>query len=167
MNADPCTCHTANHDVYAPQYAFNLNDDDPVYAFTSQLRLCGVVIHPEDRAGDSYELTIYGDESPSRRLSTTLKDVQARDTYGSPQYRTYRGKEIPVFVPPKGIGLADKIRGEKRWNAWLHVLPRFVNDALVLLASKKDLFLVIHERKVDRTRWVHHVTLQTSDPRKE
>jgi hypothetical protein len=156
-----------NHTVYAPQYAWDLNDDDPLYTFTAHLRITGVSVYPEERAGDAYELTVYGDDGPSRRLNATLKDAQARDKHGSPQYRVYRGKEIPVYSPPKGMGLIDKVRGEKRWTAWLHALPRFVNDALTLLAHKEDLFLVIHERKVERTRWVQGVTLQTSDPRQE
>jgi hypothetical protein len=156
-----------NHDVYAPQYALHLNDDDPLYAFTSQLRILGVAIYPEARIGDIYDLTIYGDDAPSRRLNATLKDAHARDQHGSPQYRTYRGREISVYTPPMGMGLVDKIRGEKRWTAWLHTPPRFVNDALTLLAAKNDIFLAIHVRKMERTRWVQRVTLQTSDPREE
>jgi hypothetical protein len=156
-----------NRNVYAPQYAWDLDEEDPLHTFTSRLEIRGVAVYPEDRADDRYELTIYGDNAPSRRLDAKLKDVQARDKHGSPLYRTYRGKEIRVYNPPKGMGLLDKVRGEKRWTAWLHAAPRFMSDALALLALKRDLFIEIHERKIERTRWVQGVTLQTSDPRDE
>jgi hypothetical protein len=113
---------SVNHNVYAPQYAWDLDDDDPLYQFTAQLTISGISTYPEERAGDAYELTIYGADAPSRRLNLTLKDVQARNEHGSPQYREYRGKQIPIYNPPKGLGLLDKIRGEPRWTAWL--LPR-------------------------------------------
>lgn len=156
-----------NRNAFAPQYAWDLNDDDPLYTFTSYLQITGMSVYPEGRAGDRYELTIYGDDAPSRRLDAKLKDAQARDKHGSPQYRSYRGREIPVYSPPEGMGLLDKIRGERSWTAWLHAAPRFVSDALTLLTLRKDLFLTIHERKIERTRWVQGVTLQTSDPREE
>jgi len=102
-----------NHNVYAPQYAWDLNHDDPVYSFTSFLRINGISVYPEDRRQERYELTIYGDDAPSRKLSASLKDVQARDKHGSPMYRNYRGREIPIYDPPKGMGLLEKVRGDK------------------------------------------------------
>lgn len=156
-----------NSAVYAPQYAWDLDDDDPLYKFTSRLQITGTSLYPEKRAGETYELIVYGDDARSRQLDTKLKDTQARDKHGSPQYRSYRGREIPVYGAPKGMGLLDKIRGEPRWTAWLHVMPGFMNDALVLLGQKRDLFLTIHECKIERARWVRRVTLQTHDPQEE
>jgi len=101
-----------NHNVYAPQYAWDLNDDDPVYSFNSHLTINGVSVYPEGRGKERYELTIYGDDAPSRKLSANLKDVQVRDKFGSPLYRTYRSREIPVYDPPKGMGILEKY--EKR-----------------------------------------------------
>lgn len=150
---------SVNHHVFAPEYAWNLDDEDPVYEFTSHLTIEGTSTYPEERAGDGYELTIYGDDAPSRRLNLRLKDVQARDKHGVRQYRLYRGREIPVFDHPSGLGLLNKIRGERRWTAWAHVAPHFVNDALSLLGCEKNLFLAINERKKDRTRWLQSVGL--------
>ena len=156
-----------NHTAIAPQYAWDLNDDDPLYSFTSHLRIVGDALYPENRTGYRYELTIYGNDAPSRRVDAKLKDVHARDKHGSPQYRSYRGREIPVYNPPKGMGILDKVRGEQRWTAWVHATPRFVSDALALLSLRKELFLTIHERKIERTHWIQGITLQTADPREE
>jgi hypothetical protein len=156
---------SVNHNVYTPNFAWDLDDDDPLHQFTTRLTLIGVATYPENRVGDAYELILYGDNS--RRLSARVKDVQARDKHGSPEYRSYRGREIPVYNPPSGMGLLDKIRGEPRWTAWLHVSPRFTSDALALLSKGRSLFLAIHECKRERARWVRSVRLQTNDPAEE
>ncbi|MER8441392.1 hypothetical protein NKH36_34045 [Mesorhizobium sp. M1312] len=67
-----------NYNVYAPQYAWNLDDDDPLHQLRAQLIVTGVATYPEERAGDAYELTIYGDNS--RRLSETVKDRRVTNT---------------------------------------------------------------------------------------
>ena len=73
----------------------------------------------------------------------------------------------PIYDPPKGIGLLNKIRGEPRWTAWLNVPPHFTGDALALLSNGKSLFLAIHERKRNRVCWVQSLSLQTIDPAEE
>jgi hypothetical protein len=158
---------SVNNDVYAPQYAWGSEEDDPLYKFTAQLTLIGTSAYPKERAGDMYELTIYGDDTPSRRHNAVLRDAQARDERGSLQYRTYRGRQIPVYNPPKGLGLLQKVRGEPRWTGWLFVPTRSVNDMVVLLSHGRDLFVAIHERKDGRSRWVQGMTLQTRDPAEE
>lgn len=158
---------SVHRDVYAPEYGWNMDERDPLYKFTAHLDIEGTSTYPDKRAGDAYEITIYGDDSPSQRLNLTLKDVQARDNHGAPQYRTYRGREIPVFNPPRGMGHIDKVRGEKRWTGWLWVAPRFVQDALVLLAHDKELYLAIHEYKEERSRHLRSITLQNTDPGEE
>jgi hypothetical protein len=158
---------SVNHSVHAAQYAWNLNDDDPVYEFTNQLRITGTATYPPLRAGNAYLLTLYGTAAPSHHLDAKLKDVQARDEHGSPQYRKYRGREIPVFVAPKGLGLLDKVRGETSWTGWIIATPRLVTDALVLLGKQETLFVALHERKIDRARWIQRVSLQTKDPSEE
>lgn len=158
---------SVNHDVYAPQYAWGSEEDDPLYKFTAQLTITGTSTYPKERAGDTFELTISGNNAPSRRHDATLRDAQARDERGSPQYRTYRGREIPVYNPPKGLGLLHKVRGEPRWAGWLFVATRSVNDMLVLLSHARDLFMAIHERRDGRTRWIQGMTLQTNDPAEE
>jgi hypothetical protein len=164
---EACTEASINHHVYAPQYAWTIDENDPLYEFTTRLTIIGISIHPKERAGDTYELMIYGDNAASQRHGATLKDVQVRDERGSLQYRTYRGREVPVYAPPKGVGHLNKVRGESRWTAWFFVPTRFVNDMLVLLNHGGNLFMAIHERKDNRARWVQSITLQTNNPAEE
>jgi hypothetical protein len=96
-----------------------------------------------------------------------LKDLQARDARGSLRYRTYRGKDLPMYDRPKSFGLLNKTRGEARWTGWLFLPTRSASDMLVLLSQKRDLFLAVHERRNGRTRWIHGMSLQTSDPSEE
>lgn len=156
-----------NYNVYAPQSAWNSDDDDPLYRFTTRLTVAGISTCPEERAGDTYEVTIYGDNLGSGDIRATIKDVQERDEYGSPKYRQYRGRQIPIYRPPPGMGLLDKNRGEPCWTAWLRVSPRFMSDALALLSNGRALFLAIHESRTNRTRWVQSVSLKTTDPADE
>lgn len=155
-----------NYNVRAPELAWNSDEDDPLYTFTTQLNIVGVATYPKQCEGDTYEFTIYGDNLGSRDIRATLKDVQARDE-GSPKYRTYRGRQVPIYTPPKGMGLINKVRGEPRWTAWLRVWPCFASDALVLLCSARTLFLAVHERKSERNRWIQNLSLQTTDPAEE
>jgi hypothetical protein len=148
-----------NCNVYAPQNAWNLGEDDPLYEFTNQVTIAGISTYPRGRAGDAYELTILGHDAPSLGLRATLKDVQARDERGGLRYREYRGRQIPIYTPPKGLGLLNKVRGEARWTALLFVAPRFVNDVLALLRHQRNLFLAVHERQDEPARWVHGLRL--------
>jgi hypothetical protein len=113
-----------NSTALYPQNALRGDDEDPVYRFTNQLRIAGISTYPQDRAGESYELTLHGDDAPSNRIAITLKDIQVRDEYQAPKYRTYRGREVPLYQPPKGLGLLDKARGERQWDGMgLHPHP--------------------------------------------
>ena len=38
---EACVGASVNHDVYAPQYAWGSEEDDPLYKFTAQLTLTG------------------------------------------------------------------------------------------------------------------------------
>lgn len=153
--------------IYQPQYAWDLDDDAPLYRITTQLTFAGVATYPEGRAGEVYELTIYGSHSDSRRIKATVKDVQARDERGSLKFRSFRGRQIPIYNPPSGMGLIEKIRGELRWTAWLRVSPLFASDALALVNSGQSLFLAIDERRAKRVRWIQGLSLQTTDPAEE
>lgn len=153
-----------NYNLYQPQYAVRMDERDPVYVFQADLQLTGKATWPEERAGDIYELAIRSDDSPSGDLGLTLDDIQAREKTGARKYRQYRGREIPVFVPPPGMGLINKRRGEPRWYAWATVAPRFVQDALAVLSLARPVYVSLHERKENRTRWVQGLTVQTIDP---
>ncbi|MEZ5654279.1 MAG: hypothetical protein R3E04_00085 [Sphingobium sp.] len=156
-----------NHDALAPEYAWRLDEEDLVYKFTSELRISALTTWPSKRANEHFELTLHGDDRHSTRLLEMLKDIRATDNDGSPRYRTYRGKEIPVLVPPDGLGVIDKVRGESTRRAWLFVTPLFVDQCRSLLTNTTDLFLSIHEWKCGRSRWVRSLSLQTSDPAEE
>lgn len=153
-----------NIDATNPKYALDLDDRDPVYKYITRLTIVGTATYPEDRAGQRFEITVYGDEAPSRRVFPTLKDLQERGEYGQPLYRKYRGADLPVLRKPPGLGLLDKVRGQPVWTAWINVASRLVSDMLVLLGAKRDLYLAIDERKTGRTRWVDGIGLQTTDP---
>jgi hypothetical protein len=153
-----------NHDAYSPQFAFVLDEDDPVYKFTGRVRVSGISTDPPNRAHDSYEIELLGDASHSHRLNARLKDLQKRDEKGVLQYRQYRGRQVPVFEQPRGLGLLEKVRGECAWRAFLLVTPKFVDQWIVLLQNSTSLFMSITEFKLGRARWVRSVTLGTTDP---
>jgi len=156
-----------NYHLYQPQFGAGWDERDPVYLFKSHLQITGEATWPVERAGDTYELAIIGDDSPSRDLALTLDDVQAREKTGARKYRRYRGREIPVYVPPPGMGLINKMRGEPRWTAWAFVTRGFVQDALAILSLARPLYVSLHERKQNRSRWVQGLTVQTVDPETE
>lgn len=153
-----------NSDAYDPRFAWNLDEDDPVNRFTNQLEISGTCTYPENRAGDDYQIIFYGDDAPSRELALTIKDIRYRDKFEAPLYKTYHGRRYPVLVPPKGMGLLEKVRGEALWRGWLHTTPQFVNGMISLLGCDRTLYLAIHEFKLERARWIRRAILQTADP---
>ena len=155
-----------NHEIYNQRGSWTI-ENDPVYHFTTQLTITGISTYPEERAGDTYELTIQGGDVPSRGHDVKLKDLQARDEHGSLRYRTYHGKDVPIYDRPQDLGLLNKIRGESRWTGWLFAPTEFVRDMLILLSHGRDFFLALHERRSGRTRWIHGMSLQTNDPTEE
>lgn len=42
-------------EIYHPEYAWDLDDDAPLYRITTRLTLAGVATYPEGRAGEAYE----------------------------------------------------------------------------------------------------------------
>ena len=158
---------SVNYNVHAPQYAFRLDDDDPLFPCATHLTIVGTSIYPDERANARYEVTIYDDDAPSRGVYAKLKDAQVRGEYGEMKYREYRGRLIPIYKPPSGLGVLDKVRGEQRWTAWVNLAPRLVSDMLILLGHERQLYLGIHERKAGRSRWIHSLSLQTTDPAEE
>jgi hypothetical protein len=156
-----------NHHAYHPELAIELDDREPVYCFASDLTIFGTAVHPKVREGNSYEVSICGDDSPSSGISHQLRDLQSRDATGSAKYRTFRGAEVPVFMRPPDLALLNKTRGKAHWTAWVRVTPRLASDMLVLLTSGQELYLALTETKDERARWVRRVSLQTTDPRSE
>jgi hypothetical protein len=42
-----------------------------------------------------------------------------------------------------------------------------ITQMLVLLGNVRPLYLHVHERKFDRTRWIDGLNLRTTDPRED
>jgi hypothetical protein len=142
-------------------------EEEPPYEFVTSLHFNGVATYPEDRVGEEYRVTVRGEELRQGDFSLTLKDMQARDEYGAPKYRSYRGREIPVFEPPPGLATLEKPTKNRPGSAWFWVAPRVVSDYLSLLALPGPFYLSLHEHKVQRKRWVLSLGLQTTDPAEE
>ncbi len=153
-----------NHHAYHPEVAIELDDREPVYCFSSDLTIFGTAVHPKEREGNSYEVSICGDDSPSSGISHQLRDLQSRDATGSAKHRTFRGAEVPVFKRPPDLALLNKTRGKAHWTAWVRVRPRLASDMLVLLTSGQELYLALTETKDEGARWIRRLSLQTIDP---
>ncbi len=153
----------ANH----PEYAHNLDDRDPIYQFRANLTIVGTAFSPKERAGHSYEIEIYEEDSPSSGLDAQLKHLHSHDERGAFQYRSYRGKSVPVYAKPPGLALLNKERGKLQWTAWLRVLPRMASDMLAVLAGGRQVYLALTESTDERARWVRRLSLQTTDPTTE
>jgi hypothetical protein len=157
---------TVNHYLEQPQYAFReLRDDDPVFEYTTRVKIRGTSTYPDERAGEAYEVILRGDDAPSTDVHLKLSDVHERDEYRSPRYRSYRGREIPVFKTVPGFGVLNK--NGREWNAWLTVAPRLVSDMLTLLGTGRKLYLSLDERKEQRLRWIRGLALRSTDPAEE
>lgn len=159
--------NSVNSYAHEPKYSWRDTEDEPLYHFLGRLIIVGTSTYPDERAGETYELTIYGEDSPDSWINRKLKDVQLVDEHHVPKYREYRGKRIPVYAPPKGIATLDKVHGAPRWHGAVFVSPRFITDLLILLGHTRKLFMAIHERKIERQRWIQSVSLQTTDPAEE
>jgi len=158
---DVCSEASINIDLRMDR-PFLSRDTDLAHEFVTTLEIVGEFISPRSHIGELLELTIRGCEPHSGDFSTTLKDYQTRDKYRAPIYRTYRGEQIPVYEAPPGIALLNKVRGQNAWNAWLWLSARLVSDMLIVLNSKRDLYINIQELKKDRKRWIQSLSLQTS-----
>lgn len=156
-----------HRDTTHPEFAYRLDDSDPVYRFTTELTIFGTAFDPKARAGHTYEIDIYTDDSSSSSLQLQLKDLHSRDERGLTEYRTWRGKEAPVYVKPAGLGPLNKERGRAHWTSWARVLPRSASDMLLMLNSGKDLYLALTETVDERARWLWQLSLQTRDPTTE
>lgn len=97
-------------------------------------------------------------------VTAKLSGRHMMDDDGARKYRKVRGEEIPVYDVPDGLGLIEKVRGEKRWSGFCWVSPGTVSDMLALLPHVHPLYISIHERKVGRTRWINGLSLQMSHP---
>lgn len=156
-----------NGHILSPQNSIRDHDSARIYPCVTTVSITGTITYPEDRAGHELSMTIHSEESPSADANRLVKDIQARDEYGSMAYRKYRGELIPVYDMPPGLGLINKVRGEPAWSGWAFLPPRAVSDMLALVGRQRQLFMQIQERKRNRARWVYSMSLQTADPAAE
>jgi hypothetical protein len=136
--------------------------DDFVFPASTRLILRGRSTYPEERAGDAYEITLWGE--PSARARLTLKDIHVHDEHHVPLYRKYRGEDVPVYEVPSGLATLERRRADRVWQAWISDEPRLISDTLLLVKLERPLFLAIHEMMVERRRWIRSISLQTTDP---
>lgn len=108
-----------NIDAKHPQYAQSFNEEDLVYTYVTRVTFKGVLTYPSERAGDRYEIAVSGDEAPSRHVSPTLKQLQERDEFGSPNTGT---TEVAVFrsnARSLGWGLSIRPAGKRHGTGGL------------------------------------------------
>ena len=135
-----------------------------VYSFGSRLELEGVCHYPAERDENNYAITVYGAEREADQFAMTLADCQVYSEDRLPVYRKSRGKEVPVYDVPKGVGLLERERGTPNWHGWLWVPPQTVTDMLTLIPQVKPLYLAIQQLREGRKYWIVSLTLQTNDP---
>lgn len=150
--------------AYQPEYGWRSDPSDPVYELQSQLELSCDVIYPNRRAGTHIEMTIYSEKEGRIDLGAQLADIEAKDEHGATRFRDYRGRTLPIYRPPLGLGVLEKVRGEPVWTAAFFVAQELVDQWLALLTARSTLFASLHECKVARKRWIREVGLQTVNP---
>lgn len=139
--------------------------NEPVYRPDSSVEVVGTCLAPADRAGHQFELRIV--EDISLKHSLRLKDIQEEDEHDAPRYREHRGRRIAIYKDPLGMALIDRRRGESVWHSWVFVESALVTKWLLLLTTSSKLYVGARERKVERSRWLQSLSLQTRDPRDE
>jgi len=140
------------------------NDNVSLYSFGCSAEIQGTCTYPPERVDENYRIDISTKPQSQLDFDAKLKDTRVRDEHGSFKYRKMRGRSLPVYDIPEGLGLLDKERGTNNWSGWLWVPEQTLTQMLILLTNVKPLYLEIHERKIERTRWINGITLQTIDP---
>ena len=140
------------------------HEKTPVYRFSSIIEFEGTCTYPPERLGDSYGVTVHSAEAGSKLIEARLEDYHLRDEQGAPRYGKQRDRLVPIYEIPPGLGLLQKVRGEARWNGWIWVPEQTVAQMLTLAASGKQLYIEMIEHKAGRSRWITHLTVQTTDP---
>ena len=123
--------------------------------------------YPEERLDEIFQLTIYGRDVDHPELALTLKDCHVLDDEGFSKYQKVRGKHVPVYDIPKGIGSLKRQSGTKDWMGVVWVAQHTVMDMLTLLPGVRPLYTALHELRHGRHRSIVGLTLQTHDPDEE
>lgn len=142
-------------------------DDVRIYRFGSRLEIEGICSYPDERLSEKYHITVYGEHPGEHDFDATLADFAVRDEMGTRKYRKRRDRLVPVYRDPRGLGMLEKERGTKNWHGWLWVPEATAMQMLSLLTTMRPLYLDIHERKIERDRWINGFGLQTTHPAEE
>lgn len=138
------------------------DSDTKVFRCDSRVEITGICIYPQDIIGHTHSISIIGTESYDDRYSLTLHDCQAMDGFRR-ICKTVKGKEVPVYELPDGIGYIEKRRGEKSWSGAAWVQPRSVTDMLATLPHIKPLYLEIHRVKKEKSYLIRTISLTTEN----
>jgi hypothetical protein len=83
-----------------------------------------------------------------------FKDIRARNKEGLVVCRKYRDSQISVYRPPQGLAVLDRTRGKKEWHVYLWVATETASRLLTVLSGRaRELYVFIHELKLNRQRW--------------
>ena len=94
-------------DVYAPQYAVNLDLDDPLYEHRTRITLLGTGLYPPNYKGHRFEISLNGEDAPSSDMDIKLKDCKSATRMGRQNIGTTENsiclcfgtlKELPVSI---------------------------------------------------------------------
>lgn len=144
--------------------SIDFQNQEPVYVFGTTIDLNGRCISPADRAGDRYDIRLYGESGSSPKLEAKVADLRKRNKEGEIQYRKRASGMHPIYEDPPPLAYLEKVRGEPRWNAWVWVAAQLVSDCLQVLQLNKQSYVHINERKIDRQRQIRSLSIQTVDP---
>jgi len=150
-----------NHKARDKRYIYS---NPKVFHYYTKIEIQGPLVYPDERMPGTYNITIYGDEREDGEFTSRLDNYHVRGNDGDPIYRKDRGKEIPIFDAPSGVGYLEKIRGTDDWKGCAWLPPVIVTNMLTLLPHVSPLYLAIHELKIDRVRWMNGISLQTIHP---
>lgn len=109
--------------------------DDRIFTACSWLEIRGKCFYPEDREGEKFVITLMANPCPAG-FNEALRDVQLRNEHGVPQYRPYRGVEVPVFESPLSVTRLLRDSKVEPWQAYANVPEYYVRDCLLALTSK-------------------------------
>ncbi|PCJ95120.1 MAG: hypothetical protein COA45_12390 [Zetaproteobacteria bacterium] len=138
--------------------------DEEIYSFNSYIEIEGFRIYPEGHNDITYSITIYGEERADWPFSLKLNDCQKIDDELIPIYRKIRGKEVPVYDLPKGIGYIERQRGIQHWRGAIWVPQRTITDMLALLPHVQPLYLDILTIMEKKHQNITSLSLQTNNP---
>ena len=130
-----------------------------------RLEVRGVCTYPAPRANKRVEITFHPEDAS--KVGLRVKDLHRKDSSNAPLYRKNRGELCPVYDLPVGLGLIEKRRGDDVWAGWVFVQQRVLTNILILLGQRQPAYLSINERRIERHRWILHISVQTSDPAAE